>query len=330
MPHNLDRRRNFVDRLKSAPAIAVGAASAMGLVAYLAKPLTITTGDITGPLVVFGPVINQIRMGSAGGSVIAAFSSVFAGSTYTDNGKWREMCGFNDPAVASVFTTTLDADVPGGRGLRIAGNNGNNFWLNFMPFDSVRPATPAIGDAITWRWYYKIIGGDGDGNYHPTAWGGSTGSPPSSSCGGMVTDSVGALITYEGGGGWNIQIEFWDQGGASTNYETTGAPLADSTWYRHEVTWKRETSNTWTSTLRIWNLAGTQVVGDADVTVEGPSTDRWADATFTKTSSNWATRFTGWGNGVGTVVAGEQDRWAAIVAVSDLVSNIPYPVSGEN
>ena len=65
MARDLDRRRNYIDRLKSAPTIAALAASALGVVVYLAKPLTIQTGDIdiTGPLVVFGPVINQIRMG---------------------------------------------------------------------------------------------------------------------------------------------------------------------------------------------------------------------------------------------------------------------------
>ena len=78
MARDLERRRNFLDRLTAKPVITMGLASAVGLVAYLAKPVTVTVGDldVTGPLVVFGPTIYQMRNGTAAPSAPTGVSAV--------------------------------------------------------------------------------------------------------------------------------------------------------------------------------------------------------------------------------------------------------------
>lgn len=84
-----ERRRNWLTR-KSVPVFTLGAASAVGLVAYLAKPVDITVGDIdwTGIFVV-GPTIYQMVPG-AGGDVPPTVDF------WSD---WRTATGVSDNAV---------------------------------------------------------------------------------------------------------------------------------------------------------------------------------------------------------------------------------------
>lgn len=256
----------------------------------------------------------------------ASFSSTFTGPDVTDGGKWVETMGFNDPSIPQVFTSALDPAVPGGRGLRLVGNNGDSFWLNFVPAASVRPQTPQIGGAITWRWYWKLIQGDGDGGYHPVAWGGDTVSPP----------VEGAVLTYTvvSGGGWTPWLQVFDAG-ASPDYQPRFAEadrLRAGEWYRHEVTWVRESADIWSIKFRIYDQANQIVYTTADFFDGfGGGSNRLDEIRSRQPNANFATEWTGFGNGVGGTVGSphEQDRWAAIVSVDADVADIPYPIRGE-
>ena len=265
------------------------------------------------------PTIYQVNM-IGGSGVTPLFMSNFAGSDWTDNGKWEVVSGTNHNTYLLVFTTSLDADVPGGRGLRHIGTVGNNFFNVAGITSGYRPANVDVGGSITWRWYHKMVDGiDQDSNYHPLGWSNSTGSPP-----------PWALITYQGYGSGNFEPRMAISGHAETSPFDTSASilLASDVWYRWEITWTRTGTSTWTCAgFRIYNASNTLILDAEDMKENfglGPATLQ--DLPFTNSDVQGASEFCGWGNGLSGTITGtlEADRYAGVAAGSGVLVNIPY------
>ena len=253
----------------------------------------------------------------------ADFSSVFAGSTWTDNGQWEVINGSNHGTYLLVFTTGVDADVPGGRGLRNIGTNGDNFWNEAGIVSGSRPPVPAVGETITWRFYHKIISGDLDGDYHPGGWNNNLGSLPG-------TDWP-ILAWTSSGGSWQPQLRF-SSGSNGAHSPAENYDLSANVWYRYEYNITRTGTSTWTWDFRVYNPAGTELLNETDLLDNNGSGTALGTKTFT-VAQGGEILFLGFGNGLGSISGThEQDRWAAIVAVTDAAAavDIPYPITGEN
>jgi len=159
---DLDRRRNSLQRLQTAPVIAACAAGAVGLVAYLAKPLSVHFGDITGPLVVFGPTIYEIRQTATGADAPVFFSDWSSATGTSDNAVTDYLKAFpwdankGDPTGTAV-TDTVDwqGALPSGtHALTIAIDNAGG--TEGARLTGSLPALEA-GDTRAYRVYFKNI-----------------------------------------------------------------------------------------------------------------------------------------------------------------------------
>jgi PKD repeat protein len=247
-----------------------------------------------------------------------AFVSNFAGSTWGDNGKWEAVGGSNHNAYLQIFTTSLDANVPGGRGLRTIGTVGHNFWNVIRVAPGSQPRTPAVGETITWRFYYKLISGDGDGDYHPIDWGTNLlNSSPNF--------AVFKFVWF--GGAWQPQIEI--SGAPRPWYATANSVLAPNTWYRFEVGWNRTGSSSWTVSYRIYGPNGALIVDTDDMlgNFGTEQNNRLSTMTFSNSSAVRSTQLEIGSPGVGGMVGSthEAERYAAIAAfVGAPVVNVPF------
>ena len=258
---------------------------------------------------------NDTAVGDNSAGVTPLFFSNFAGSDYTDNGKWTLSEGTG--AYLGIFTTVLDADVPGGRGLNLIGGNGNTF-RNVVNI-TTPPATLTVGNSITWRWYHKVVEGDvGDFNYHPQGFGHNLGSPPSF-----------ALLTYALGGGGTSQPQLnFPTGVTGKPWATNAQVITHNNWYRYELTWLYISTNTWNIKFRIYNLAGTLIADETTFLSDfgNPSGTQLGALTYTNSNIAMASKWNGFSNGLSGVsgASHEQDRWAGIAAGAGDLVNIPY------
>ena len=338
MLHDLDRRRNFVDRLKSAPAIAVGAASAMGLIAYLAKPLTITTGAITGPLVVLGPVINQIRMGSAGG---VTPTLLFCTDWHSDVGTGQKAirdslsyCGtpwsaeVSAGAVTVIATADSARDYPTTNFLQIP----NTF--NGVRFDAAdnRYDTIAAGSSIYLRYYVRYLlasctaGQDSHDEYYNTGSGGNWGPTVAGTY--KVCQNTDSLT---------FSLSAWAMGAPVRRYWRpidTAGKIARNVTYRVEYAIHRVSSTTYWMQGRLYNGATGAVIDTSFVGAAGADNDGdpIEGDTFTVAASSLDSSLRGHFLALDDAQTGVTGAFAeyAGFAICSVTWCGPWPVSGEN
>jgi PKD repeat protein len=251
-----------------------------------------------------------------------AFISNFEGSTWSDNGKWEAVGGSNHNTYLQIFTSSVDGAVPSGRGMRTrgptSGQNGDDFWNVIRVAPGSQPPTPAVGQTITWRWYYKLISGDGDGDYHPIDWGTNLlNSSPNF--------AVFKFVWFAGA--WQPQIEI--SGAPRPWYATATSILAPNVWYRFEIGWNRTGTSSWTMTYRIYGPTGTLLVNTSDMLGNfGTETNnRLSTMTFSNGSPARSAMFEIGSPGVGGLSGNphEAERYAAIAAfVGAPVVNVPF------
>jgi hypothetical protein len=199
-----------------------------------------------------------------------------------------------------------------------SGQNGDDFWNVIRVAPGSQPPTPAVGQTITWRWYYKLISGDGDGDYHPIDWGTNLlNSSPNF--------AVFKFVWFAGA--WQPQIEI--SGAPRPWYATATSILAPNVWYRFEIGWNRTGTSSWTMTYRIYGPTGTLLVNTSDMLGNfGTETNnRLSTMTFSNGSPARSAMFEIGSPGVGGLSGNphEAERYAAIAAfVGAPVVNVPF------
>ncbi|MDH3208737.1 MAG: PKD domain-containing protein, partial [Gemmatimonadota bacterium] len=265
------------------------------------------------------PATRTITVNAAppNGGVVAEWYSLFEGSTWKDNGKWVNWAGGGTQDVAadqifSIFTTSLDPDVPGGRGWRSQQVNGITGAMWQALNNTSGPSQPAVGEVTTWRHFTKIVNGDTDGNYHSVGFG---------SQGLSSSGADGGVWTWVGTGGRPFDSYWADADGAWWG----DVALPNDEWLRFEYNWERLSSTTWNLQIRVYNEAGTLIADQEDWNAGNPGMD------FPKTNSGitaaTVTLMEIGVPGLGSVPAGgyEMERHAAFAAITDSVAHVNMP-----
>lgn len=260
-----------------------------------------------------------------GGAVVAEFYSIFEGADWRDNGKWQYQGGngSGDPDdIFSIFTTSLDPDVPGGRGWRSQQFSTwfAEMWQVLENAPGSRPSVPAVGEVTSWRHFTKIIGSDPDGDYHSVGFG--TGNLLSSAGAG------GAIWTWVGGGS-PVQGRLEVAGSAETQpHSTSTSVIPRDEWCRFEYNWARVATSTWDLDIRIYNEAGTLIASETTILENfGSGPDDLDGDVITFGTASQRTIMEIGVPGLGSVQAPgyEMERHAAFAAITDSVAHGPMP-----
>ena len=247
---------------------------------------------------------------AGGGGVTADFHSEWDSTGYLDSGKWANV----DVQDASYLQVQTSTSSPSGRCLHIEGTVSNDF-LNVVGIASP-PAVPSIGGYVQVRFFHRVLSGDGDGEYHPCAFGNAVGNPPGNGFTWSWLESSTAAFQMKN-----------DGTGSTESWGTDTLPNLRN-WHMHVVRFQRSATNSWNLVgYRCYAYPGyTLAFDETNIRSNFGSGSAITGATFT-ISSTQMVRWCGFGNGVTTLVGSphQQDEWDAVAmevgsTVSDMAS----------
>jgi hypothetical protein len=194
----------------------------------------------------------------------------------TDGGKWNIVSNGYQESMSVISSSGLDFP------------SANVFLLTaverWQGFGIVRKTgipVPAVNQSLYYRWYFRMMQVDDlqDEQTHPIQ------------DGNAASDTNWMFIVYNGGGSSGIprgrwQPQFWSEGSGGNNARWYGPILNKNQTYRFELQIHRTGSSTFRMHVRIFDRAGTQIAGDADITNIGGATRLSSNPTLTFNNVN--------------------------------------------